>query len=83
GRGDYVALEAWLDDATPKVVHDAKRAYKALSRAGLTLTGIAGDPRIAAWLLRPGRTSFALSDLVYEQLGETLPVGDPNQLVSA
>ena len=83
GRGDYVALEAWLDGQTPKVVHDAKRAYKALSRAGLELTGIVGDPRIAAWLLRPGRTSFALSDLVYEQLGETLPVGDPNQLVSS
>jgi DNA polymerase-1 len=83
GRGDYVALEAWLDGETPKVVHDAKRAYKALSRAGLRLTGIVGDPRIAAWLLRPGRTSFALSDLVYEQLGETLPVGDPNQLVSS
>nr|BFF14016.1 DNA polymerase I [Microbacterium flavescens] len=82
GRGDYVALEAWLDDETPKVVHDAKRAYKALARVGLPLTGIVGDPRIAAWLLRPGRTSFALSDLVYEQLGETLPVGDPNQLVA-
>jgi len=81
GRGDYVALEAWLDDATPKVLHDAKRAYKALSRAGLALTGIVGDTRVAAWLLRPGRTSFALSDLVYEQLGETLPVSDPNQLV--
>ncbi|WP_423924119.1 DNA polymerase I [Frigoribacterium sp. 2-23] len=81
GRGDYVALEAWLDDSTPKVLHDAKRAYKALSKAGLPLTGIVGDTRVAAWLLRPGRTSFALSDLVYEQLGETLPVGDPNQLV--
>jgi DNA polymerase-1 len=83
GRGDYVALEAWLDADTPKVLHDAKRAYKALSRAGLALTGIAGDTRVAAWLLRPGRTSFALTDLVYEQLGETLPVADPNQLVPA
>ncbi|KQR46967.1 DNA polymerase I [Frigoribacterium sp. Leaf164] len=83
GRGDYVALEAWLDDASPKVLHDSKRAYKALSRAGLRLTGIVGDTRVAAWLLRPGRTSFALTDLVYEQLGETLPVADPNQLVPA
>ncbi|TWX40721.1 DNA polymerase I [Frigoribacterium sp. ACAM 257] len=83
GRGDYVALEAWLDADSPKVLHDAKRAYKALSKAGLALTGIAGDTRVAAWLLRPGRTSFALTDLVYEQLGETLPVADPNQLVPA
>jgi len=83
GRGDYVALEAWLDGETPKVVHDAKRAYKALSRVGLHLTGVVGDPRVAAWLLRPARTSFALSDLVYEQLGESLPVGDPNQLVAS
>jgi DNA polymerase-1 len=83
GRGDYVALEAWLDDESPKVVHDAKRAYKALRSAGLTLTGLVGDPRIAAWLLRPGRTSFALSDLVYEHLGERMPEADPQQLVPA
>jgi DNA polymerase-1 len=81
GRGDYVALEEWLDDASPKVVHDAKRAYKALKQAGLTLTGLVGDPRIAAWLLRPGRTSFALGDLVYEHLAERMPEADPNQLV--
>ncbi|RPE75061.1 MULTISPECIES: DNA polymerase I [unclassified Frondihabitans] len=83
GRGDYVALEAWLDADSPKVVHDAKRAYKALKRVGLTLTGLVGDPRIAAWLLRPGRTSFALADLVYEHLAERMPVADPDQLVPA
>ncbi|GAA4668946.1 DNA polymerase I [Frondihabitans cladoniiphilus] len=83
GRGDYVALEEWLDDDSAKVVHDAKRAYKALKRVGLTLTGLSGDPRVAAWLLRPGRTSFALGDLVYEHLGERMPVADPNQLVPA
>ncbi|MCU1530126.1 MAG: polymerase, partial [Frondihabitans sp.] len=81
GRGDYVALEEWLDADSPKVVHDAKRAYKALKQVGLNLTGLVGDPRIAAWLLRPGRTSFALGDLVYEHLGERLPEPDPNQLV--
>ncbi|AMM20866.1 DNA polymerase I [Frondihabitans sp. PAMC 28766] len=81
GRGDYVALEEWLDADSPKVVHDAKRAYKALKTVGLTLTGLVGDPRIAAWLLRPGRTSFALGDLVYEHLGERMPEADPNQLV--
>ncbi|GAA4264730.1 DNA polymerase I [Frondihabitans peucedani] len=83
GRGDYVALEEWLDTDSPKVVHDAKRAYKALRRVGLTLTGLDGDPRIAAWLLRPGRTSFALADLVYEHLAERMPEADPNQLVPA
>jgi len=81
GRGDYVALEAWLGDDSPKVLHDAKRAHKALAAAGLPLHGIAGDSRVAAWLLRPGRTSFALSDLVYEQLGETLPAPAADQLV--
>jgi DNA polymerase-1 len=81
GRGDYVALEQWLDADSPKVVHDAKRAYKALKSSGLTLTGLTGDPRIAAWLLRPGRTSFSLDDLVYEHLGEKMPTTDPNQLV--
>jgi len=84
GRGDYVALEAWLDDAdAPKVLHDAKRDYKALAAVGLRLRGIAGDSRVAAWLLRPGRTSFALTDLVYEQLGEQLPEAAPDQLVPA
>ncbi|GAB2971113.1 DNA polymerase I [Frigoribacterium salinisoli] len=82
GRGDYVALEAWLeDDAAPKVLHDAKRDYKALAAVGLRLRGIAGDTRVAAWLLRPGRTSFSLTDLVYEQLGEQLPAAAPDQLV--
>ncbi|ROQ41005.1 DNA polymerase I [Frondihabitans sp. PhB188] len=81
GRGDYVALEAWLDTESPKVVHDSKRAYKALKRAGLELTGLHGDPRIAAWLLRPGNHSFVLADLAYELLGERMPVADPNQLV--
>ncbi len=83
GRGDYLALESWLVGDSPKVVHDAKRAYKALVRAGLGLAGLAGDPRISAWLLRPGRTSFALADLAYEHLGERLPTADPNQLVPA
>ncbi|RKR74136.1 DNA polymerase I [Frondihabitans australicus] len=83
GRGDYVALEEWLGASSPKVVHDAKRSYKALKTSGLPLTGLVGDPRIAAWLLRPGRTSFALDDLVYEHLGEKMPTADPNQLVPA
>jgi len=82
GRGDYVALEAWLEDeSAPKVLHDAKRDYKALAAVGLRLRGIVGDTRVAAWLLRPGRTSFALTDLVYEQLGEQLPAAAPDQLV--
>ncbi len=82
GRPDYAALESWLASPSPKYFFHAKPQFKALSRAGLIVDGLAFDTRIAGWLVRPGSGPQALADQVYEVLGETLPQSDPNQLVA-
>ncbi|WP_223690608.1 DNA polymerase I [Leifsonia poae] len=81
GRMDYQALEEWLASSAPKYFFHAKPQFKALSRAGLVVDGLAFDTRIASWLVRPGGAPQSLAEQVYEVLGETLPVSDPNQLV--
>lgn len=80
-RADYLPLEEWLAGPSPKIMHDAKPQVKALTRAGLTLAGLAVDTLVAGWLLRPGSPDKSLADLVKRYLDETLPVLDPNQLV--
>jgi DNA polymerase-1 len=81
GRRDYEALEAWLASSAPKYFFHAKPQFKALSRAGFVVDGLAFDTRIASWLVKPGAAAQSLAEQVYEVLGETLPVSDPNQLV--
>ncbi|MFE4469163.1 DNA polymerase I [Leifsonia sp. NPDC056824] len=81
GRPDYTALEEWLASSAPKYFFHAKPQYKALARAGFVVDGLAFDTRIASWLVRPGAAPQSLAEQVYEVLGETLPVSDPNQLV--
>ncbi|WP_314148905.1 DNA polymerase I [uncultured Leifsonia sp.] len=81
GRRDYEALEEWLAGPAPKYFFHAKPQFKALSRAGFIVDGLAFDTRIASWLVRPGAAPQSLAEQVYEVLGETLPVSDPNQLV--
>ncbi|QYF74940.1 DNA polymerase I [Cryobacterium sp. PAMC25264] len=80
-RADYLPLEEWLAGPSPKVMHDAKPQVKALTRAGLSMDGLAIDTLVAGWLLRPGGPDKTLADLVKRYLDETLPVVDPNQLV--
>ncbi|MFP3465458.1 DNA polymerase I [Leifsonia sp. SIMBA_070] len=81
GRPDYTALEEWLASSAPKHFFHAKPQFKALSRAGFVVDGLAFDTRIASWLVKPGAAPQSLAEQVYEVLGETLPVSDPNQLV--
>ncbi len=81
GRPDYEALEEWIASSAPKYFFHAKPQFKALSRAGFVVDGLAFDTRIASWLVRPGAAPQSLAEQVYEVLGETLPVSDPNQLV--
>jgi DNA polymerase-1 len=81
GRRDYVALEEWMASGAPKYFFHAKPQFKALSRAGFVVDGLAFDTRIASWLVKPGAAPQSLAEQVYEVLGETLPVSDPNQLV--
>ncbi len=75
------ALRPWLEGDAPKVLTDAKPQVKALRRAGVRLAGLAFDPLLAGWLLRPSLPDKNLSDLVGRYLDETLPEADPTQLV--
>ncbi|WP_285116586.1 DNA polymerase I [Leifsonia sp. fls2-241-R2A-40a] len=81
GRKDYAALEEWLASSAPKYFFHAKPQFKSMSRAGFVVDGLAFDTRIASWLVKPGAAPQSLAEQVYEVLGETLPVSDPNQLV--
>ncbi|MGA1837088.1 DNA polymerase I [Herbiconiux sp. 11R-BC] len=79
---DYAPLEAWLAGPSPKIFFNAKQQIKALRSAGLGVAGLAFDPVIAAWLLKPDSTADrSLAQLVDRHLLETLPTPDPNQLV--
>ncbi|WP_299086702.1 DNA polymerase I [uncultured Microbacterium sp.] len=75
------ALMEWLTGTAPKVIADAKSQVKALRRAGVRLGGLAFDPVLAGWLLRPSFPDKGLADLVDRYLDEKLPEADPTQLV--
>jgi len=56
------------DTGVPKLGHDLKRVCLALRRAGVALGGVRWDGMLAAYVLDPGRRSFALEDLARERL---------------
>ncbi len=74
-------LRPWLEGDSAKIVTDAKPQIKALRRAGVRLGGLAFDPILAGWLLRPSFPDKGLGDLVDRYLDEKLPEADPTQLV--
>ncbi|WP_300265126.1 DNA polymerase I [Microbacterium sp.] len=75
------ALRPWLESDAPKVLSDAKPQVKALLHAGIRLSGLAYDPILAGWLLRPSFPDKTLAHLVDRYLDEKLPEADPSQLV--
>ncbi|MGM1016296.1 MAG: DNA polymerase I [Actinomycetota bacterium] len=75
------AVRTWLESDQPIVMHEAKAQVKALSRAGIRLTGLGFDTSLAGWLLRPSFPDKTLADLADRYLGEKLPEADPTQLV--
>ncbi|GAB3601815.1 DNA polymerase I [Microbacterium aureliae] len=75
------AIGPWLESAAPKIMSDGKTQVKALRRAGLRPGGLAFDPILAGWLLRPSFPDKTLADLVERYLNEKLPEADPSQLV--
>ncbi|WP_408909900.1 DNA polymerase I [Streptomyces luteolus] len=72
-EADENAFAQWLaDPKKPKVVHDAKNALRVFAEHGLTIEGITMDSALAAYLVKPGRRSFALDALSLEYLGREL-----------
>lgn len=59
-----------------KTGHDLKKLKVALFKEGLILNGLDFDTMIAAHLLNPSRSSYALNDLALENLGEFIRQGE-------
>ncbi|MDT0465586.1 DNA polymerase I [Streptomyces gibsoniae] len=72
-EADEKAFAQWLaDPARPKVLHNAKGAMRVFPEHGWSLAGVAMDTALAAYLVKPGRRSFALDALSLEYLGREL-----------
>jgi DNA polymerase I len=79
---DDRAFAAWLaDPARPKVLHNAKESLRVFPEHGWHIEGITTDTALAAYLVKPGRRSFALDALAVEYLGRELaPAAADGQL---
>ncbi|MFF3688577.1 DNA polymerase I [Streptomyces sp. NPDC002187] len=78
-EADDRAFAAWLaDPARPKVVHSVKEALRVFPEHGWDIAGVTMDTALAAYLVKPGRRSFALDTLSVEYLHRELapPVAD-------
>nr|WP_208105985.1 DNA polymerase I [Streptomyces sp. GC420] len=72
-EADERAFAAWISDpARPKVLHNAKGVMRVFAEHGWTVGGVAMDTALAAYLVKPGRRSFALDALAVEYLGREL-----------
>ncbi len=70
---DEKAFAHWIADRDrPKVLHNAKGAMRVFAEHGWTVDGVAMDTALAAYLIKPGRRSFALDALSVEYLGREL-----------
>lgn len=70
---DERAFAAWIADSSrPKVLHDAKGVIRVFTEHGWQVGGVDMDTALAAYLVKPGRRSFALDDLSVEYLGREL-----------
>lgn len=69
---DDAALAEWLSSDAPKYLHEAKAAWHMLAGRGIELRGIAHDTALAAYLLRPGQRTYALTDVYQRHLQKSL-----------
>jgi DNA polymerase-1 len=77
GSPQLEGLRALLADrGVPKAGHNIKRDWLVLRRAGVHLTGVAYDSMLAAFVLDPGRRSFALDELARDRLAIRLKTRD-------
>ncbi len=80
----FRALGAALaDPAVPKRVHNAKLLDVLLSKAGVSLAGVAADTFLYSYLLEPLASSYSLADVVLRRLGRAAPnsAGDAAEAV--
>ncbi|WP_367040800.1 DNA polymerase I [Streptomyces sp. Je 1-332] len=72
-EADEKAFAAWVSDPKkPKVLHNAKATMRVFPEHGWTVDGVSMDTALAAYLVKPGRRSFALDALSLEYLGREL-----------
>ncbi|MCP3820996.1 DNA polymerase I [Streptomyces sp. A3M-1-3] len=72
-EADEQAFAAWIADrAKPKVMHNAKGALRVFPEHGWRIEGVTMDTALAAYLVKPGRRSFALDALSVEYLHREL-----------
>lgn len=72
-EADEKAFGSWLAGADhPKVLHNAKSAMRVAPEHGWRIGGVTMDTALAAYLVKPGRRSFALDALAVEYLGREL-----------
>ncbi|MGW5777056.1 DNA polymerase I [Streptomyces sp. NPDC003863] len=72
-EADEQAWAAWISDPErPKVMHNAKGAMRVFPEHGWSIAGVTMDTALAAYLVKPGRRSFALDALTVEYLGREL-----------
>ncbi|MBB5933577.1 DNA polymerase I [Streptomyces zagrosensis] len=72
-EADERAFAEWIaDPERPKVTHDAKGVMRVFAEHGWTVAGVGMDTALAAYLVKPGRRSFALDALSVEYLGREL-----------
>ncbi|CAM5362836.1 DNA polymerase I [Streptomyces narbonensis] len=70
---DERAWAEWISDpARPKVMHNAKGAMRVFPEHGWSVAGVTMDTALAAYLVKPGRRSFALDALSVEYLHREL-----------
>lgn len=81
-EADERAFASWIADAgQPKVMHNAKSAMRVFPEHGWQVEGVTMDTALAAYLVKPGRRSFALDALAVEYLGRELaPAAADGQL---
>ncbi|MGH4027559.1 DNA polymerase I [Actinomycetota bacterium Odt1-20B] len=72
-EADEKAFAAWISDAKkPKVLNNAKGVMRVFAEHGWSVDGVTMDTALAAYLVKPGRRSFALDALSLEYLGREL-----------
>ncbi|MET7753167.1 DNA polymerase I [Streptomyces sp. NPDC005389] len=72
-EADEQAWAAWIADPDrPKAMHNAKAAMRVFPEHGWSIAGVTMDTALAAYLVKPGRRSFALDALSVEYLHREL-----------